>query len=60
MCYITWVKNSGLPSGHIFNITKLINYCTDHFTKCPEFQGVHPLYVGVSIYNQTLANASGS
>ena len=55
MCYVTWVKTSDEPSGHLFNMSKLNQYCTDHFTNCSEFQGVHPLYVGVSIYNKTLS-----
>lgn len=56
ICYSSWIKPSGEPSGHLFNMTKLNNYCTDHYTNCPEFKDVHPLYVGVSIYNETLKN----
>ena len=56
LCYGNWIKQSGLPSEHIFDEVMLESYCTDHFTNCPEFDGVHPLYVGVQIYNKTINN----
>jgi hypothetical protein len=56
VCYSNWIKTSGEPSSHIFDKTMLKNYCTDLFSKCKEFEGVHPLYVGMQIYNKTLQN----
>jgi len=57
ICYANWIKKSGEPLSHIFDESLLEYYCTKHFTECPEFQGVHPLFVGVQIYNKTVGKS---
>ena len=53
ICYTSWIKTSGEPTEHIFNLTRLNQYCTDLFTNCSQFKDVHPLYMGILAYNST-------
>lgn len=58
ICYTSWIKTSGEPSKHIFNLTRLDQYCTDLFTKCTQFKGVHPLYMGIEEYYKRLNSST--
>ena len=41
MCFRSWIKTYGEPSGHIYNAASTEGYCYNFFLFCPREQ--HPL-----------------